>query len=321
MVFVLILFSCFLMGVAIMSKNPPPVTYTIPPEVRDLLGPAPLLRTEDPARYERILAMFAQCVRPQNFVEWLFVRDLADERWEIERLRGLKPLLVEQAYQSHLTQTKAAIKHAFGTEVAALSLTARAGALWDQKLDPAVKSERDGKLKADVDNLASKTQSKIDLLDKSPDNADFARVVQDWLSPYERLEKLQRGAEDRFTRGLEELEHYRAGLGQLLPKAADQIIDGEFCEVASPVIANEVPSSAPPSAPFESPPSHSKDSASADQALRNGEVAAPKDNPISLAVPAAVPLRQHNSVKMDKEARFERPDGRAADATAVLEVE
>ena len=50
-----------------MKKN----TFVVPPEIRRLLGPAPVLSSEDPNRFEEMLNHFAQCYtgstrRPEN---------------------------------------------------------------------------------------------------------------------------------------------------------------------------------------------------------------------------------------------------------------
>ena len=70
----------------------------IPREIRQLFGPPPLLSTEDPDLYERTFAGFAQSLRPRDALEWMIVRDLTDEYWELQRHKNFKPLLIEQAY-------------------------------------------------------------------------------------------------------------------------------------------------------------------------------------------------------------------------------
>jgi hypothetical protein len=63
---------------------------SVPPEIRELLGPAPLLRADNAERYERILAQLAAAVRPVDFVEWVWVKDLVDLGWEAARARVAK---------------------------------------------------------------------------------------------------------------------------------------------------------------------------------------------------------------------------------------
>jgi hypothetical protein len=171
--------------------------FTMPLEVRDLLGPAPVLSTEDARRYEKILKSFAQCVQPRDFIEWMLVRDLADERWEIERLRRFKHQLVEELYKVHVAQRTEFAKARFETEVWGLCVTAR-GVLTGEKLEPEVRAEREKQLNVDIKNLQNKTAEQILELNKAPTTADFVRVGQEWLLLYERIEKLERAAGQAF---------------------------------------------------------------------------------------------------------------------------
>jgi hypothetical protein len=65
-----------------MAKSP----FVIPADIRRILGPAPVLSTEDPNRFEELLIFFAQCIRPRNALEWFLVRDQTVARWKLERL-------------------------------------------------------------------------------------------------------------------------------------------------------------------------------------------------------------------------------------------
>jgi hypothetical protein len=61
-------------------------TFVVPPEIRRLLGAAPVLSSEDPNRFEEMLNHFAQCYRPKNALEWSRVWDHTVARWKIQRL-------------------------------------------------------------------------------------------------------------------------------------------------------------------------------------------------------------------------------------------
>ena len=41
-----------------------------------LLGPAPVLSSENHKDYDAILARFTECLEPQNFIELMFINDL-----------------------------------------------------------------------------------------------------------------------------------------------------------------------------------------------------------------------------------------------------
>jgi hypothetical protein len=55
-----------------------------------LAQPAPLASGEDPATYDDLLARVAAAVKPDGVIEDLWVRDVADDAWEVLRLRRYK---------------------------------------------------------------------------------------------------------------------------------------------------------------------------------------------------------------------------------------
>ena len=79
-----------------------PGDVAVPAEIRALLGESPLLATEDPNRYYALLAKLALEVKPRDFVEWLWVKDIADLTWEIIRLRRIKAAYVNGQFTSAL---------------------------------------------------------------------------------------------------------------------------------------------------------------------------------------------------------------------------
>jgi hypothetical protein len=61
-------------------------TFVVPPEIRRLLGPAPVLSSEDPNRFEEMLNHFAQCYQPKNALEWSRVWTQTVSAWKLQRL-------------------------------------------------------------------------------------------------------------------------------------------------------------------------------------------------------------------------------------------
>ena len=72
-----------------MSKK---TLLVIPPEFREPLGPPPVLNTEDAKRYWALFGQFAELIRPSDFLEWMWVGDMTDERLGNKRLTRLRPL-------------------------------------------------------------------------------------------------------------------------------------------------------------------------------------------------------------------------------------
>jgi hypothetical protein len=61
-------------------------TFVVPPEIRRLLGPAPVLSSEDPNRFEEMFNHFAQCYQPKNALEWSHVWQQTVAAWKLQRL-------------------------------------------------------------------------------------------------------------------------------------------------------------------------------------------------------------------------------------------
>ncbi len=72
----------------------------MPPDIRDLLGPAPITELEDEETYERILGQVAQAVSPGDFVEWLWIKDIVDLTLDANRCRRAKVVRLAVARRS-----------------------------------------------------------------------------------------------------------------------------------------------------------------------------------------------------------------------------
>src|SRR5215471_14967208 len=67
--------------------------YVIKHSGRALLGRLPLIRGEDGCAYNELCARIAAAVNPKDFLEEIWVRDVADLSWEVFRLRRVKATL------------------------------------------------------------------------------------------------------------------------------------------------------------------------------------------------------------------------------------
>jgi hypothetical protein len=66
-------------------------------EQPSLFGPAPLIEGEDAAAYNEFLAKISSAVKPKDFLEEIWVRDLVDLSWEALRMRRIKARLLKPA--------------------------------------------------------------------------------------------------------------------------------------------------------------------------------------------------------------------------------
>jgi hypothetical protein len=83
---------------------PAEIRTPVPTEVRDLLGKQPLLANEDPNHYYALLGELAREVKPSDLIEWLWVKDVADDTWEIIRYRRIKAAYVNGQFKAALAR-------------------------------------------------------------------------------------------------------------------------------------------------------------------------------------------------------------------------
>jgi hypothetical protein len=89
-------------------------TFVVPPEIRRLLGSAPVTSSEDPNRFEEMLNHFAQCYQPKNALEWFRVWQQTVAAWKLQRLsrydtqvqESLHKKVVEEAERARAKQAE-----------------------------------------------------------------------------------------------------------------------------------------------------------------------------------------------------------------------
>jgi hypothetical protein len=167
--------------------------------IKLLLGPPPVLTTENPARYWELFEQFAYAVAPRNMVEWLWLKDIVDLSWEIARLRRYRAIWIE--LQRDLTNLE--IKHA------------------REHAD-----DRD--LFRGQGHYFPMTPDKIEERRNWPllnTERDSAFLVHENLESYEAFDKLLKSAELRRDRVLRELDIRRERIAPRLRQAFTELID------------------------------------------------------------------------------------------------
>jgi hypothetical protein len=74
----------------------PDSEIAIPADVQMWLDNPPLLASEDPKLYYSLLRQVAKFVEPEGIIEWLWLKDVVDLSWEIQRLRRFKTDFIEE---------------------------------------------------------------------------------------------------------------------------------------------------------------------------------------------------------------------------------
>lgn len=182
----------------------------IPPEIIALFEQPPLLPGESLEAYDRLLTGVGITVAPSDVIEWLWVKDIVDLLWEVQRLRRLRLALLNGARRKAL----AAILAAYEEPVSHSFLNG--------KRDMLVHAWSEGQPKAlkQVEAILAKHSLTQDTI--------VARAFSTHIDDLDRLERMIANADARRTSVLREIERRRSGLGTRLRTASDQVITGEI---------------------------------------------------------------------------------------------
>lgn len=198
------------------KTGPTQVTPTIPPEVRDLLGPAPVTRFESADHYERVLAQVAAAVQPRDFIEWAWVKDIVDLSWDAARARRAKTAQIALAHQ---TAVQKVLQHIDPPDMSGMSY------LEDYKGDAAsiIADEDPDETRAFNKDLKARLGLEPSAI------GDLAYALA--LPEIEKLERMIDNAMSRRDAILREIDRRRESLAKALRAATpnmDDAIDAEF---------------------------------------------------------------------------------------------
>jgi hypothetical protein len=191
-------------------------------ELRELLGPPPVLSSENVKAYDEMLARFLECLEPRDFMEQMLIKQLADCTWDIKRYTRHKTLAVDRKFrQLRENQAKRA-------KILAQMKAAKSGKAGNDGY-PAGELGRMEELEDTVDNTANDVDA---ILERPAVELDHARALEAGIVYHLQLDQSLNTAVARRDDALEQLERYRRGLGKRRRKAAEEIIDAEFNDVA-----------------------------------------------------------------------------------------
>jgi len=209
-----------------MKKQALAVAIPIPIEILEILGPPPILSTENEKVYYAILACFAKDIRPTDTVTWFNIKDLADSRVEIERIRRVKAGLINRALKLPSNTAPATPRSPLWRSIAAWRL-ARTGLTandpdWDRRLSKECEKDQ---LKYERQEAEARSAAENDT-----SGQDLVAVFNNWINEYQQADLLQSYAERRFSSALYDLSHHINGLGRDLRETLERAIEGEIVE-------------------------------------------------------------------------------------------
>jgi len=176
-------------------------------DLSSLLGPPLLIKGEDGAVYQEVAARISMAVKPKDFLEEIWVRDVADLTWEILRMRRLKAALLASAMSSPISDLLAPV---LGYE-GACEVASR----WNQGNRQAVK---------EVNKHLTRMGWTIDTV--------AAHSFSNRIDTFERIDRMFTNAEARRNAALREIERHRTTLATALRRASDNVVEAEFEELA-----------------------------------------------------------------------------------------
>lgn len=175
-------------------------------EVAKMFGPPPILSTESIEFYDEMLTRFLRCLGPDDFIVLVFIRDLANFEWEVQRLTRHKTWAIERKFRQRLEYQKSAERKSNP------QLTKPSG-------QPATGLERVCELEVvfeatikDVDEIFKRAATEI----------RHAQGLEEAIGYYERLDTLLNIAIGRRNSCLDQIKRYRADLHE---RVLDEIIE------------------------------------------------------------------------------------------------
>ncbi len=171
----------------------------------------PLIAGEDPAAYEQLVTKISAFVRPGNIIEEIWVQDVADLSWEVNRLRRLKAELLKSNEHRGLRKI---LDQLLGLQ-RSQELTSR----WAAK-EPEALAEVEQTLAA-----AGIYQETV-----------MANTLSALIEPIERIDNLLADSEWRRNATIREISHHQAIFAEHLRKATEAIEVSEFEVLPSPSV-------------------------------------------------------------------------------------
>jgi hypothetical protein len=180
---------------------------TVPADVSNdlkqssLFGPPPLFKGEDAAAYDELHAHISAAVKPKDFLEQIWVRDVVDLTWETLRMRRLRAELLSSKMQDKIRYNMKRARN----------LSKR----WAARDPQAI--ERVNKWLASIGTTAERLT---------------AEHCMGMIDTFERFDRIVTNIEVRRNAALREIERHRTSIAHAVRRASDEFLDAEFEDVA-----------------------------------------------------------------------------------------
>jgi hypothetical protein len=187
---------------------------------RRVFGPAPILTSEEPERFEDFFVQLAIALKPRDFMEVLLIWHFTLASWNVNRYTLHAAVAIERHHEEGVRpeMERARLIHAQGK----------------QEIRAEIRSCRPSDIAA-LEELNEISESSItdleEIHERKKRELDHNNAFERSMAFQEQLDRLSGNASRRRDDTLTQLELYRAGLGAQARETAAQILEGEFKEV------------------------------------------------------------------------------------------
>jgi len=192
-------------------------------EVRKLLGPSYALEGEDQRGYEELLRRVGYAVQSYDIIDWLLVKDVVDLTGQVRRLRHHRERILQLARGKAMANILDELETLEEEEEESIRES-----IWERRdrmkrLALEWLSGNDEATKYVFGLLEGAGLSAGDVIEQATlDRAPELDRIDDRIGSYER----------RRDSLLQQIERRHAGVGRLVSRATEEVIEAEFEEVA-----------------------------------------------------------------------------------------
>jgi hypothetical protein len=183
----------------------------IPQDVAAFIGDRPIVKGEDPKQYDAVLGKLTALITPEDPIEWIWTKDVADAHWEARRARRFRDQILDLGRYKAMRRVAENLLQDKRGDPGFNKLVAKTVATW---------------MRVDGEVKMAEFLAQFDL----DTSAIAAEVFMARSQPYDQLERIAAAADKRRDAVFREIERRRAWRAQQFQEAA-KIVDAEAEEV------------------------------------------------------------------------------------------
>jgi hypothetical protein len=183
----------------------------IPQDVAVFIGDRPIVKAEDPKQYDALFGKLATLIAPEDPIEWIWTKDIADAYWEARRARRMRDQILDLGRYKAMRRVAESLLQDKRCTPDFNKLVAKTVASW---------------MRPDGEAKLAEFLAQYDL----DPTAIAAEVFMARSQPYDQLERIAAAADRRRDAVFREIERRRAWRAEQFREGA-KIVDAEAEEV------------------------------------------------------------------------------------------